>query len=184
MKRQNKLTVILGRKGSGKSYLANKFSKDIEKIVIFDPVNYFKGGIYIYSFDELKYKFAEIFQKEKYRVVLKFTTDLEFLKAFDFLFNFYGFTLLIDEAQIFAPAKHVKPEIGRYISYGRHRDFDIIITARRPYEIHRLILSQADEVITFIQHDKRDLEYLQQFGFNPEKVKSLKKYQYLKMENS
>ncbi|MHA1757968.1 MAG: hypothetical protein ACTSVV_14435 [Promethearchaeota archaeon] len=180
--RRNKIIVILGRKGSGKTFLANVMSKKIDRVILIDPLNNFKGGHIFFTFNEFKFN-SELLFREKFRIVLKFTTDEEYIDFFDYIFNFHHFTLVVDEADIFAGSKSIDREFKRLFSYGRHRNIDIIITARRPYELNRLITSQADILITFKQTEQRDLDYLAKLGFDPNEVKSLSKYQYIMKEN-
>ena len=181
---QNEIIIILGRKGSGKSYLANKISKEIDRIIIADPLNEYKGGHAFFTFGEFKNRIYDLITREQFRIVCKFTTDEDYIELFDFIFNLRNFTILIDELDMFAGSKSIAPEVKRLFSYGRHRQINIIGIARRPYELNRLVTSQADKIITFKQTEQRDLDYMKNLGFNPDELLNLPKFKYLIKENT
>lgn len=180
----NKITVILGRKGSGKTYLANKLSLGYTKIVICDPLNDYIGGHIFSTFPEFESQFNDLYFRDSFRVIAKFTTDDDFDQLFTFLFNYRNFAILIDETDMFAAYNSVLPSVKRLISYGRHRSIDLIMISRRPYELNRLVTSQADLIITFKQTEKRDIDFMATLGIDPGQVAGLEKYKFIEKDNT
>ncbi len=173
---QNRVILILGVKGSGKSYLANQISKDRElnpKIVICDPLDEYIGGhIYDNIFD-FRDDFPRLYFRPEFRAVCKFTVDEYYDQLFQFVFNYRKFTLMVDETDMFARHNSILLSFRRLLSYGRHREIDLILMSRRPYDLHALVRSQADEVISFQQKEPRDLQYIGSMGFDQDQVRNL-----------
>ena len=177
--KQNKITVIFGRKGSGKSYYANQISRAMGPVVIFDPLNEYKGGYYFYKLADFR-KWAWLMRFK--RVILKFVDDDDFRAAFGIVFEIGYTTILVEETDMFANSSFIIPELAKILKYGRHKRINQIYISRRPYEINRLVTSQADKIIVFKQSEGRDIDFLERLGFNPNEIMGLKLYEHLEKE--
>lgn len=72
-----------------------------------------------------------------------------------------GVTVACDEADVLAPnSAAIAPEVRALVQRGRHYRISILAATRRPAECHRDLSSQADALVTFAQHEPRDLAYL------------------------
>ena len=185
---QNRVILILGVKGSGKSYLANTLSKDTEinpKIVICDPLDEYIGGHVYDNIYDFRGDFPRLYYRPEFRAVCKFTVDEYYNQLFTFLFGFRQFTLMVDECDMFARHNSILQSFRRFLSYGRHREIDLILMSRRPYDLHALVRSQADEIITFQQKEPRDLDYIRSMGFDEKAVFNLnfEEHEYLVQQN-
>lgn len=183
MEKKNKIITIIGRKGSGKSFYANRISYDLERVIIADSLNEYKGGHIFLSYDEFSLRIFDLIERKKFRIICKFSLTDDYDQLFDICFKFYNFTLLIDEADLYGSSHVIMPTFRRLISYGRHRAINLILISRRPYDLHPLIRSQTDEWIIFKTTEERDLGFIADLGIDPEKISHLKLYEYFKKIN-
>lgn len=89
-----------------------------------------------------------------------------------------------EEVDIYCSATSIEPEFQNTISRGRHYNINLIGLSQRPYNINRLLTSQAKIIYTFNHSEPRDILYLKNYiGDEAEKVRTLPKYTCLKYEN-
>ncbi len=177
-KKENRIIVILGKKGAGKSFYANQLVKK-EPAVIIDPLNEYRGGIYFFNYEEFeKFDFAI----GVFKIILKFKDDEDYSSAFAKVFEVGNCLLLVEEADLFAQSQNIDSNLRKILRYGRHRNIDQIYISRRPYELNRLVTAMADEIVVFRINEQRDLEFLQKYGFNPDEIRSLSNYQHIKKD--
>ena len=71
--------------------------------------------------------------------------------------------LIMDEADLFAPARGLSRPMRDAIARGRHWGLSIIYASRRPAEVNRLLTSQTTRFIVFRTREPGDLRYLRAF---------------------
>ena len=71
--------------------------------------------------------------------------------------------LIMDEADLFAPARGLSRPMRDAIARGRHWGLSIIYASRRPAEVNRLLTSQTTRFIVFRTREPGDLRYLKAF---------------------
>lgn len=172
---------IFGKKGFGKTHYVKGLLHKFDRKIIFDKNNEYFGGIIFTDYE----KFNEFYQKylkndKKYTVILKFMTYEDYEKLFNNIMNIKNVTLVIDEANFYFPPTSTPIEVKNLIAISRHARIDIVYISRRVYEVSPMLRSQTDELVTFRQTEKRDLELLHSYGFNANEVRKLPKYHYLK----
>lgn len=67
------------------------------------------------------------------------------------LYEIGDLLLVLDEAEQFASAHRIDPDLSELVSLGRNRRVDIISTVRTPPELHTRLRGNRDAVITFGQ---------------------------------
>jgi hypothetical protein len=180
--RQNSLGAVMGKKGHGKTHKASVDAFELERLIVIDPLDEFAGGYIFYDFNEFSIHFQDIFEKEDFRVVLKFTTDEEYRLFFQEIFEYHDLNLLIDEIDNWASTHSVDAGLSRLISYGRHRSISFIGIVRRPQEMNAKLRSQLDWIISFKQTEKRDLDIMRGYGFDPDELSSLDKREFIVLD--
>lgn len=180
----NKVTLIIGRKGSGKSFLANILSKQINRIVILDTQNEYIGGFIVQDQDSF-YPIAEnLFQRENFRLIAKFGNSVDdYEDVIEWLWesDFRDYTILFEEINIFASPQSISKTVHNMISLGRHKNLNVIAVAQRPFMIHPIFRSQTDQLIVFNTIEPRDLKELEKYGVPTREVQALKQYEpYIK----
>lgn len=74
-------------------------------------------------------------------------------------------TLFWEEASKWLNTKNTSlDQVLWFLQYGRHHSISNVLVARRPSELDRMATAQADVIISFRQHEPRDLEYIRAIG--------------------
>lgn len=92
-------------------------------------------------------------------------------------------TLVCEEVdKMLCSPNFINEHLYSIISFGRHRQIDLICCARRAADVHRVLRAAVDEIVTFNQKEKDDLKYLEERGFDPEQVASLERFKHLSIQ--
>lgn len=178
--KQNKIIVILGRKGTGKTTLAKKIISLQKRIFIIDVLDEYDG------LDCQDMDLTYFFKNERFR--LKIVPDEKFdLDSYlDKLWKFENYYLVLDEIGIWQSPNYISTKLLKFIRLGRHKNINMIMIGRRPAEIHRDITALADEFYFFQIREPRDIEYVKAYISADEKfideIRKLQKYIYMKYD--
>ena len=193
---RNIIVIILGKKGSGKSYLAKKkFLPRFHRVVILDSQDEYNPSedlekrlssdfSYVKNFDEFEDEYIHKFTDKKFHIVLRYDDyfdDDNLEDTFD-LINTKGYcTLLLEEIHLFS--SRGKDALYRLITTGRHKNINLIVTTPRPQRLGVDFFANADIIITFTQRKTGDAEYLirecSDEDFTVDQFKKLEDRQYL-----
>jgi hypothetical protein len=154
------ISLIFGKRGSGKTYLATHLTQTEHRLIVFDTLGEYTNGV---IFDDLK-DLAEFWlnrARGNFRLVYRpLQPEADFEKICCWIWLCGNLTLLVEEIDTFGSPQ----KIGRYFAHivqrGRHRNITLIGITQRPYGIHRLLTSQAKEICVFSTNEPRDLDYL------------------------
>lgn len=174
MKRR-KIILIFGRTGSGKSYLTKKLIKKFLRVIVIDKMFEYEGGEIFYSFNDL----LEYFLKQKpneFKFICRFESDDDIELLFKFCWYVKNLLLVVEESELYISPYQKQSEFLKLVRYGRHRAISIIAIARRVVELSNDVKANADEIISFKQILKKDIDYLKQLGFS--KIENLKQYEF------
>ncbi len=176
--REARVTLIYGRKGQGKSYLAKVLAAQrgrARPVVVWDPQREWAGprardarirlGI-VHDFQ----RFLADMKGSKLRRVpnLAFQLEQEEFGAFVFWVQSTGhLCLIVDEAHLVAPPFTCPKTFLRLVRTCRHSNVDMVIAAQRPTSVHGDVRAQADEVYAFQTSEPRDLQYFGDFCGKP-----------------
>lgn len=162
--------LVFGKSGSGKTtYVTNLISK-LNRLIIIDYKDEYKGVICNSSIDAIKHI---IENPKQYRCVIRLTdNDPGMFKRLNELNNY---TLVIEELWNYCSPYYIDPDLFKIIAYGRHKKINFIGISQRPAHIHRLVTSQANVIVSFKQYEPRDITYLGYFGFKH--LTKLKQYE-------
>jgi len=168
--------IVVGMKAYGKTTLTLYFCKGIQRLIFIDPTWQVGDLGYVVHFPERIKPAFEQYSKVIYQP--KRMDKLSFQEAFAACLEQTNYTLGIDEVDKFAkPRWYICNEVNELINRGRAQGIGLICNTRRPHMIHNDIRSNADHVICFKLHEKRDREYMGEWmGLDPELIKTLPKY--------
>lgn len=190
----NKIIVILGRKGSGKTEYCRAMMKGLNRFIAYDPARQFNDGLIFHSLDQRLMDFVINNFHSNFRIIYQpeisdddiDSAQEEFIQLSNKVVrNLYKAYFVIDEIDIYTSAQKCPSAFKNLILRGRHREISIICTTRRHTETSRHLTAQADIIVSFHQQEPNDIKYMSQF-FGQEKAEllpSLQPYHYIRYEN-
>jgi len=183
VKRDNTITSVFGRKGSGKTTLVAEISEDFRRVYAFDSMGEYdetRGFEVCYGLAECARRMVEAARLPLFRLSLRVDRTEDFLKLLRIAYEVPDSLLVVEETSLYCSPSKLPDDLSRLVRYGRHRKLNIVFVARRPSEIHRELTAQSDVIVTFRQHEPRDVDYLKSFiGPRVEGVSRLPEYHVL-----
>lgn len=159
--------LCLGRRGSGKSYLARRIQSAYPRKVIFDPLSEYSDsdGIICHSFEEFSKAVLETENEKKFTLVYQFDIECEdhsseFNQALRVLWHRGNVLIVCEEIQMLASAHYLPMWLRNQLLTGRHRNNGLLFTTQRPGECHKTIISQSNHVFCGSLHERNDVDYV------------------------
>lgn len=189
--KKNNISVILARKGTGKSCLMQfLLLMNSKSSIIIDPTASlppFKNRLsfenekeFIQAMKNPETGLFKRFKNKKIDCVIETPQDLDAFLAYLVDIKLKNFLLVIDEIDLFYGATLPQnTALYRIINLGRHSEIDIIGVARRPANMPRPLTSQSDNIyIGNMNHEPNDEKYLKEF-INIAEIPKLENYNFL-----
>lgn len=162
--------LCLGRRGSGKSFLAKIIQRIYPRKVIFDTLEEYgdTDGIVVRSFDAFSKQIVTLAGLSRFTLIFKFSVEssdhaLEFDQALRCLYYFEDIQIVIEEVQNFSSPHFLPHWLRQCLLTGRHRGISLLFTTQRPGELNKTILSQCAHIFAGPLHEKNDLNYVSSF---------------------
>lgn len=184
---EKKIILIFGKRGSGKSYLANKLIENEKRLFIYDTLSEYNQGV-VFGTEERE-QCLEFWRRvyiKHFRMIYRpLNPEVEIDDICDLIYSLGDVTLLVEEIDCYCSAFKISHNFAQIVQRGRHRNITLIGVTQRPYGIHRLLTSQAKEIYIFNTNEPRDREYLRTLlGQEIDaKLDSLQKYQFVKWQD-
>lgn len=184
---EKKITLIFGKRGSGKSYLARKLIENESRLLIFDTMSEYNEGIVFCTEDYQQ--FCEFWKQvyiHPFRIIFRpLKPDDEIEQIGRLVYALGNMCFVVEEIDCYVPTFNISESFAHIIQRGRHKNITLIGITQRPYGINRLLTSQAKEIYVFSTNEPRDREYLRLLlGQEVEaKLDSLKQYEYIKWQD-
>lgn len=180
---EKKIILIFGKRGSGKSYLANKLIENESRLVIFDVMSEYENGVVfgVESYEEFLRFWLQVY-RQNFRIIYRpIKPDIEIEQVGELVYNLGYCCFLIEEIDCYCSPYQISDNFAAIIQRGRHRNIKLIGITQRPFGIHRLLTSQAKEIYVFNTNEPRDREYLRiLLGQEIDsKLDALKEYEYV-----
>lgn len=180
----NTVTVVLGKKGSGKSTLVGEIIQDEERVWVIDSLaEYGKDrGLEVYTdFESCVEAIQESAGRDRFRLSLRVLSEEENLDLIGLCYEAAGdinergktSMIVVEETSLYVKPNMMPDEIAKIVRYGRHRELDQVYVSRRPAELSRDLTANADVIVTFRTTEPRDLQYLSSY-FSPEEIERIK----------
>lgn len=174
--------VIVGKRGSGKSCALRDMLSREPRAVLYDTLREptYDKFTRIGSFPELcKFLAAN---PAVFRVAYSWdgvaSHEVDFDRACRAAYACRRLTFAVDEVDLFTSPSYIPRPFDRLVSLGRHRELSVWVATRRPKEVHPLIRSQANMVVSFAQTEPADLEWSRQvMGSGADRLPALRLYE-------
>ena len=178
--RFNYVLFIGGRKGSGKTYLAKEIAEGEDRCVSIDNLGQFDNMEVCTGYEACARALVKAEKRKKFKLALRTNSVEEDIRLMGLVFLMQKVTLICDETSKYVSPSFMPEEIEQLVRYGRHQAINQVYMARRPAEINRELTAQADVIVTFRQHEPRDVKYLSDFmGPEAKQSKNLGNYKVM-----
>jgi hypothetical protein len=175
--RVNWIASIFGRKGSGKSFLAKEIAKEERRVIAIDSLGEYDEMQVFTGYEECIKAMVAAEHLTDFKLALRTYSLEEDLELMDLVFKMTHLTLIVEETSRYVSPASLPQSLEQLVRYGRHSAINQVYLARRPSEIHRDLTAQSDVIVSFVQHERRDVEYLRSFmGDAANGVSGLKTY--------
>lgn len=170
--RQGQHAAVVGRTGSGKTYLISKLVELRQYVVIFrtkPDKNKFPG------FDKVR-KANAMDHWSATRLLLEPEYSRQAVEGYAMLERAWqdgGWTIVIDENWYSEAHLGLKPYIVRLLTQGRSKDISVVVGMQRPVDISRFALSEITHLFVF-RTEGRDLKFSLRDSTNDEIVPAVR----------
>jgi len=177
---QNLIITILGRKGSGKSTLTRELIAERPRVIILDAVGeypdeqgYPPKTEVVWGIDDCLNALEETEDRDKFRLSLRCYQREEDLDLLDACFETKDCLVVVEETWRLCTPYEIPDPLSKLVRFGRHHRIDQIYVSQRGSSIHRDLTAQSDLIVSFQQHEPRDVMYLRSLGDANESVRTL-----------
>jgi energy-coupling factor transporter ATP-binding protein EcfA2 len=163
MKKQNLKTdvsFIVGKRGSGKTTLAEHIIKGLDKYIIIDRMGEYSGHVVDNEIQAVQYVREH---PEDFKIVIRLKEDRP--KLFAVLYCITNYVLIVEEISLFCSPWNLDRGLFSILSYGRHNGISVIGISQRPAQMHPMVRTQANIVYSFKMNEPMDIKYLSCYGF-------------------
>jgi len=155
--RSDAIMTISGKRGYGKTTVAQSIASSLSRVVIWDPMREYKNS-YVPNSGSIE----------------EFNNFLEPLWAAGNVF------IVVDESdQVMPEGKPLCEFANKIINLGRHRNIGMLMVTRRLARLSKTAFSQSQEVVLFHHFMPNDIRYLAEFIPNAQDLQQLQKFQYV-----
>lgn len=184
---EKKVILIIGKRGSGKSYLARKLIAEHKRLLVYDIMSEYTNGV-IFGTESLSEfcTFWLMVHKKDFRLIYRpVQPKKEIEDLAKAVFALGNMTFVVEEIDSICTAYDLPESFSRILARGRHRNITLIGVTPAPFGIHRDLTRQAKEIYVFNTREPRDRDYLRNLlGQAIEsKLDALGQYEYVKWED-
>lgn len=184
---EKKVILVIGKRGSGKSYLTKKMIAEHRRLLVYDIMSEYTGGIVFET--ETNDKFSQfwghVYKKDFKLIFRPIQPKQEIDHLARLVFALGDMTFVVEEIDSICTAYDLPESFSRIIARGRHRNITLVGVTPAPFGIHRDLTRQAKEIYIFNTKEPRDRDYLKNLlGQEIEaKLDALEQYEYVKWED-
>lgn len=177
----NTIVSIFGRKGSGKSRLALEVMREHRRVVVLDYLGEYgtAQGFTVHEGLAASVKaLARWAGKSRFALSLRVDEVFEARALLEVCWEMRGYLLVLEEASWLCSPSQLPRELSKFVRMGRHREISQLYVAQRPAMVHRDVTSQSDVIVSFQQHEARDIKFLEAstLGAQAEHVRTLPRF--------
>ena len=182
---EKKVKLVIGKRGSGKSYLVKKMIQDEKRLVIYDIMSEYMQGVVFdgqSEKDQLKWFWRQFYMRDFriiYRPVLV-KQEIDWIAKL--VFTLGDITFVCEEIDSFCTSYDMPETFSAIVQRGRHKRIQLIGVTPAPFGINRDLTRQAKEIYIFNTKEPKDIDYLKNLmGVEiEEKLNALQQYEFVK----
>lgn len=163
----NNITVIFGRKRTGKTTFIREQLHKHKRVIIFSDIrNDFADQVEKSFYDLESFQVATMngyWAQEKLCVRLKLPAVSQYNYAAAILKHLKHYLLVLDELDTYCSSNYLPSQLEALIIGSGNNSINILGAAKRPYKTPRLLTSQADHFVIFQTREKRDVDYVNEW---------------------
>jgi len=159
---EKKVSLIFGKRGSGKSYLCKKLIDREPRLLIYDTMGeYTQGVVFGKEHWETGLDFWLKHYRQNFRLIYRpLVPDAEIEPIAELVFECGNICFVVEEIECYCSSFQISEKFAAIVQRGRHKNITLIGISQRPYGINRLLTSQAEEIYVFNTNEPRDRDYL------------------------
>jgi len=169
---QRKAILVVGQAGTGKTRVAKLLAARFPRTLILDPLGEYSGTV----FETMKEVF-EFFEAhpdlERFTVCLRNSDESDADFFFRLAWTLQNCLVVVEEANIYMDPRKRFPSFLQLVSRGRHRTVHLLCVSQRVPEVLISFRAQKTSLITFFQEEPSDLDHLEDWGFDPDQIRTL-----------
>ncbi len=181
VEKENLILTIFGMKGSGKSTLVKKILPEFPRVIVLDTNQEYERDVAVIFSDLLEaVDFLKGYAENDDPFSMAYVPDelpedgITFLRM---AATVPRSLVVVDEAHMYCSASVMPYPVQRLVRLGRHSEISQVYVAQRPAALPRDLTAQSDLVVSFRQHEGRDVAYMTGlFGRSAESLKTLSDY--------
>ena len=179
------IKLIFGKRGCGKSVLAEILCRDIKRLMIYDTLGEYTDGFVIEDLQELKEIWSDVYRGNFRLIYQPVDPDADFDTVCGLVYGCEDLTFLVEELDRYSKPLTLSLPFKNIIQRGRHRFIELIGVTQRPHGIDKLLTSMSKEMYIFNTTEPRDVDYFKDTIGYPVVVKiaDLKEYEYVKYQD-
>ena len=180
---EKKITIVIGKRGSGKSYLVKKMIAKEKNLFVWDLMSEYEQGVIFEQ--ETQAEMIEWWRshyRRPHRIVyrpLNPNAEIEFIA--NCIYSLGNVTFVVEEIDSVCTTFDMPVAFHSIIQRGRHKNITLIGVTPAPFGIHRNLTRQAKEIYIFNTNEPRDVQYLTNLlgSAIADKIQSLNQYEYV-----
>jgi len=169
---QRKAVLVVGQAGTGKTRVSKEIASRFSRVLILDPLGEYSGTVF-----ETMQQVFEYFESrgnlERFTVCLRNSDESDADFFFRLAWTLQNCLVVVEEANIYMDPRKRFPSFLQLVSRGRHRTVHLLCVSQRVPEVLISFRAQKTSLITFFQEEPSDLDHLEDWGFDPEEIRSL-----------
>ena len=179
--------LIMGTRGTGKSFLCQNIQRLWPRRVVIDSLDEYKGEDAVSSFSAFAEKLAQFDRENRKSFVLVFkfdpesdTDQIEFDHIMRLCYYFGKIQVVIEEVQLYSSPHSIPKWLKNCLLTGRHKGLSLIFTTQRPGELSKTVLSQCNHIFCGRLVEGNDVRYVSGFlNQSAERLSSLPDRRFL-----
>ena len=165
----NQIIIVIGKKGSGKSYFVkNELLPKMKPFIVVDHLSEYgnpdsdNSRIRVPIYNSIDDFMIDIEKGELKSCITRFDNDPDNEFLFELCFELSNHTLVVEEISKFCNPHYISEHLQKIFRYGRHKKINVVGVTQRPHDLNKIVSSQADYWIIFQQTEPRDILYIEQ----------------------